>query len=116
MQVSHISRGSYLPPVERQVAGVGGEEEHVDEVDEDAGGHHGVGGAERHPLVEDEEDEVAEERQEENHLGQQLQHQPVPLLEVPGQGDISLVPTCPGLPPRYSTHPLHPSSAPVPSA
>lgn len=80
--------GCYLPPVEREVASVGGEEEHVDEVDEDAGGHQGVGGTEFDPLVEDEEDEVAEESQEENHLGQELQYQPVPLLEVPGQGDI----------------------------
>lgn len=79
------SQKCYLPPVEREVVSVGGEEKHVDEVDEDAGGHLGVDGAELDPLVEDEEDEVAKERQQEDDLRQELQHQPVPLSEVPEQ-------------------------------
>lgn len=80
--------GWYLPWVEREVLGIGGEEEHVDEVNEDAGGHQGVSSTELDPLVEDEEDQVAKKRQEENHLWEELQDQPVPLLEVPGWEDI----------------------------
>jgi len=115
--VPPTSAGGYLALVEREVVGVGGEEEHVDEVDEDAGGHPGVGGAELDPLVEDEEDEIAEERQEENQLGQELQDQPVPLLEVPRQGDISHAqpgtarPHASGGSHQDPTHPPHPGES-----
>lgn len=81
--------GWYLSWVQREVLGIGGEEKHVDEVDEDAGGHQGVSSTELDPLVEDEEDQVAKKSQEENHLWEELQDQPVPLLEVPGWEDTS---------------------------
>lgn len=58
----------YLSRIEWEVLGIGGKEEHVDEVDENAGGHSGVSSTELDPLVEDEEDQVAKKSQEENHL------------------------------------------------
>lgn len=79
----------YLSRIEWEVLGIGGKEEHVDEVDENAGGHSGISSTELDPLVEDEEDQVAKKSQEENHLWEELQDQPVPLLEVAGWEDIS---------------------------
>lgn len=55
-------------------------------MDEDAGGRGGVGGREPQPLVDDQEDEVAEQRQQEDQLGDGLQQQPVPLAKVPAAG------------------------------
>lgn len=58
---------------------------HVDEVDEDAGCLAGVSRAIRQPLVDDHEDQVAEEAEEEEQLGDKQQVDAVLLSEVPAQ-------------------------------
>lgn len=58
---------------------------HVDEVDEDAGRLAGVPRAVRQPLVDDHEDQVAEEAEEEEQLGDKQQVDAVLLSEVPAQ-------------------------------
>lgn len=58
---------------------------HVDEVDEDAGGLAGVPRAVRQPLVEDHEDQVAEETEEEEQLGEEQQVDVELLSEVPAR-------------------------------
>lgn len=96
---------AYLPGEERRVGAAAGEEEHVDEVDKDAGRR--AGGGDEQPLVDDQEDEVAKQPQEEDQLGQGLQEQPVPLAEVPVGGKAGVTgprtshapgPACPGAP------------------
>ena len=72
-------------------------------MDEDAGGRGSAGGRDAQPLVGDQEDEVAEQPQQEDQLGEGLQQQPVPLAEVPGAGgepgqQVAL--TLPGPPPQ----------------
>ena len=80
------SSPAHLPLEERLVGGAAREEEHVDEVNQDAGGRGSAGGREAQPLVDDQEDQVAEQPQQEDQLGEGLQQQPVPLAEVPGAG------------------------------
>lgn len=77
---------AHLPLEELPVGGAAREEEHVDEVDQDAGGRGSAGSREAQPLVDDQEDQVAEQPQQEDQLGEGLQQQPVPLAEVPGAG------------------------------
>ena len=72
---------AYLSRVEGADIGVL-HEEHVDEVDEDAGSQAGVGGPEGQPLVEDHEHQVAEETQQEEQLREEHQVHVVALPEV----------------------------------
>lgn len=58
-------------------------EEHVDEVDEHTGSMFGVPRSEDDPLVDDHEDEVAEETEEEEQLREEDQVQAVLLPKVP---------------------------------
>lgn len=58
-------------------------DEHVDEVDEDAGSLAGLAGAVRQPLVDDHENQVAEEAEQEEQLGQKQQVDVEFLLEMP---------------------------------
>lgn len=50
------------------------EQEHVNEVDEDAGGAPGHGDVKGAPFEDDHEDQVPEQAQDKNHLGDELQH------------------------------------------
>lgn len=76
-----------LPTVERPIAGVVVvEEEHVDEGDEEAGGLPGVASIVRHPLVEDQDDQVAEEAGHEEDLRNEAQVDVQWLVEVPAVG------------------------------
>lgn len=58
---------------------------HVDEVDEDAGRLAGVPRAVRQPLVDNHEDQVAEEAEEEEQLGDKQQVDAELLSEVPAK-------------------------------
>ena len=62
-------------------------EEHVDEVDEDAGGHLGVTGREGQPLVDDHEDQVAKQAQQEQQLREEYQVQVELFPKMPTQID-----------------------------
>lgn len=74
--------GTNLPVVElRHIIPL--HEEHVDEVDEDAGSLTRVHRREGQPLVEDHEDQVAEEAQQEEQLRKEDQVQIELFLEVP---------------------------------
>lgn len=76
-----------LPAVERPVGGVVVlEEEHVDEGDEEAGGQPGGASVVRHPLVEDQDDQVAEEAGHEDDLRDEAQVDVHRLVEVPVEG------------------------------
>jgi len=59
-------------------------EEHVDEVDEDAGREPGLRGRERQPLVDHHEHQVAEQTPHEEQLRQEYQVHVVLLIEVSG--------------------------------
>ena len=72
---------AYLSRVERTDVGVL-HEEHVDEVDEDAGSRARVRGPEGQPLVEDHEHQVAKETQQEEQLREEHQVHVVALPEV----------------------------------
>ena len=74
-------RCPYLSRVEGADVGVL-HEEHVDEVDEDAGSQAGVRGPEGQPLVEDHEHQVAKETQQEEQLREEHQEHVVALPEV----------------------------------
>lgn len=63
---------SYLSWV-KWLAGVTLHEEHVDELDEDAGSRLRVLDCENQPLIYDHEDEIPEETQQEEQLGQKHQ-------------------------------------------
>jgi len=58
-------------------------DEHVDEVDEDAGSLAGVSRTERQPLVENHEDQVAKETEQEEQLRKKQQIDIKFLSEVP---------------------------------
>ena len=73
--LSRVERG-VVPPLH---------EEHVDEVDEDAGSQAGISGSERHPFIEDHEDQVAEKTQQEQQLWEEQQVDVELLPEVPGR-------------------------------
>lgn len=80
---------AYLPMEECPIGGTLREEEHVDKVNEDAGGRGGPVGPDLQPLVDNEEHEVAEEAQQEDELRQCLQQKPVGLAKVPVEMDGS---------------------------
>lgn len=74
-----------LPTVERPVGGVVVlEEEHVDEGDEEAGCHPGGVSVVCHPLVEDQDDQVAKEAGHEDDLGDEAHVDVKWLVKVPG--------------------------------
>lgn len=76
-------REGHLSPVEGLVCGVTVvEETHVDEVDEQAGGILGAVGVIGGPLVEDEQDEVAEQAGHEDDLWDEAQEDVQRLPEV----------------------------------
>lgn len=58
-------------------------DEHVDEVDEDAGSLAGVARTERQPLVHNHEDQIAKETEQEEQLRKEQQIDVILLLEVP---------------------------------
>lgn len=62
----------YLSRVER-LSRASLHEEHVNEMDEDAGSSLGVSRREGQPLIDDHEDQVAEETEQEEQLGQEDQ-------------------------------------------
>lgn len=83
--VAVVSVGvSDLPSVERFVTGVVVvEEEHVDKGDEQAGSVPGGARVVRHPLIEDQDDEVAEQTGHEDDLWDESQVDVQRLLEIP---------------------------------
>lgn len=62
------------------------EQEHVNEVDEDAGGAPGHGDVKGAPFEDDHEDQVPEQAQDKNHLGDELQHDAEGVSEESGGG------------------------------
>lgn len=75
-----------LSAVERLVGGVVVvEEEHVDEGDEEAGGVPGGQSIVRDPLVEDEDDQVAEQAGHEDDLRDEAQVDVERLVEIPAE-------------------------------
>lgn len=79
------TEGTHLARVQA-AGGRGREQEHVDELDENAGGH--PGGLRRvdQPLVDDHEDEVPEHAEQEEQLGDRHQVDVELLPEMPGGG------------------------------
>ena len=80
----------YLSRVEELVAAAL-HQEHVDEVDEDAGSCFGLGGGEGQPLVYHHEDQVAEKAPHEEQLRQEDQVQVGLLPEVAGETQVDMV-------------------------
>lgn len=77
---------AHLPRVEWPVGGASGEQEHVDEVDEDAWCALGHVGVILTPFENDHENQVPKQAQDENHLGDELQNDIVSFSEVSGGG------------------------------
>lgn len=80
---------AHLPRVER-LSRASLHEEHVNEVDKDAGSSLGVLCREGQPLIDDHEDQVAEEAEQEKQLGQEDQ------VEVELPPEVSESKTKPG--------------------
>lgn len=75
---------THLPSVEA-VCLTGWEEEHIDELDEDAGGLPGRGGRVHQPLIDDHEEQVAKDAQHEEQLRDRDQEDIKLLPEVPAE-------------------------------
>ena len=81
---THTCRPAHLPFVKRRVVLVLREEEHVYEVDEDAGGGVGPIRPEGQPLEDHHEDQVAKQAEHEKQLGEQHQEDAAQLAKVSG--------------------------------
>lgn len=73
---------------EKGSVGVPLHQEHVDKVDEDAGSCLRVSDCEKQPLIDDHEDQIAEETQQEEQLRNKYQVQIICPSEVPEQKNI----------------------------
>lgn len=80
---------THLSCVERLVVLVLSEQEHVYEVDEDAGGGVRVHRAEHHPLIDHHEDQVSKQTQQETQLRDQHQKHAADVPEVSGETEDS---------------------------
>lgn len=73
---------------EERTVGVPLHQEHIDEVDEDAGSCLRVSDCEKQPLIDDHEHQIAEETQQEEQLRNKYQVQIICPSEVPEQKNI----------------------------
>lgn len=82
---------THLSRIEGFVVLVLSEQEHVYEVDEDAGGDVRVHRAEHHPLIDHHEDQVSKQTQHEAQLRDQHQKHAADISEVSGEQERQMV-------------------------